>query len=172
MAKRCLTAATARRRMVERSILTSEGSAACWSSKCGDLVAQNGPAFSSSGRGERKTAGSKTLNGYAPERSGGRVQNGCVSRDAADTHGWRQPVGVCLGSAPAAHTRNSSRLQRVARTGLSIRENAGRAGMLEAATSWVAVAHANAASAKAGTIIKQTQTAFPANLGYAISLRQ
>ena len=106
---------------------------------------------SSSGRGERKTAGSKTLNGYAPERSGGRVQNGCVSRDAADTHGWRQPGRVCLGSAPAAQARSSSRFERATRTGLSIRENAGRAGMLEAATSWVAVAHANAASAKAGT---------------------
>ena len=45
MAKRCLTAATARRRMFERSILTSEGSAAGWRSKGGDLLAQSGPAF-------------------------------------------------------------------------------------------------------------------------------
>ena len=31
-----------------------------------------------------------------------------------------------------------------------MRKNAGNASMLEAATNWVAVAHANAASAKAG----------------------
>ena len=144
-------AATAKRRMVEMLSLTSEGSAACWRSKGEDRLAQSGPAFSSSGRGERKTAGSeKTSKEYAPERSGGRVQNGCVSRDAANTHGWRQPVRVCLGSALATHTSKSSRFQRVACAGLSIREKAGKASMLEAATSWVTVARANAASAKAG----------------------
>ena len=109
--------------------------------------------FASSGRGERRTeetARSETSNGYAPERSGGRVQNGCVSRDAADTQGWRQPCRVCLGSAPASLACSSRRLQRSACTGLSVRRNAGKAGMLGAPTSWVAVAHANAASAKAG----------------------
>ena len=85
-----------------------------------------------------------------PKRSGGRVQNGCASRDAADTQGWRQPCRVCLGSAPASLACSSRRFQRSACTGLSVRRNAGKAGMLGAPTSWVAVAHANAASAKAG----------------------